>query len=182
MRRRYITKLPLILIGLLVIMGSTGVGSCHDITVEPKSQEIPIGGNGTYNICVDIIGSIDAGDHDMTIMFYNSTGSPTDKLNGSLTSDEVSIEDLTSTSSQIECSWDAEEAGTYNFSLEVEFNESATEEPVQGEEFAIQVIDNDADTSFEASTMVASTAVPELTTAVLVTAGLLGIAVWRRSQ
>lgn len=165
---------------LVVLMGmvlTCGIASAHTIDVDPTSQEMYISpdSNATYQVTVDCIGTIDAGSHDISIMFYNDTGHSTDKLTGTLTSSDVALTPGTSTASMVSYSWNAPGAGTYDFNLTVEINETASEPPVEGEEFGVYIVDNDADTSFSASLTASATTIPELFTAALLGLGLVSI-------
>ena len=165
-----------VLTGVLVGMLCLGAASAEYITVDPQKQEIPISGNGTYNITISCTSS-DTGNHVIQIWFLNySSQSLTDKMCGALGGSEGC--------GRLNYSWSASEEGTYNFTLTVWFN---PEEEVQvGEEFAIKIVDSwevgDAEVSpWPLAVATAyTTAIPELITAALVGVGLASVIIWRR--
>lgn len=163
-----------------VLLLTMGIGSCEEMSVDPDSQDIPIGGYAEYTITIDCTDS-DTDDHQLNITFYNDTDkSLTHKLNGTLTSTDVSPSLNYEGPSKISYDWTADAAGSYEFTLNLTINKSATVEV--GEEFAIQAKDYGESQWFEAGATAYVTAVPEMLTAVLVGAGVVSMILWRRNS
>ncbi len=176
-------KLIAILLGVFLFAG-TAQGT---IIVTPDSQEVLIGGNGTYNVTIGCTQPFEYNiGHNLTIMFQNaSTGAPTDKLKGNITyadsSPEIELQQTDDwTPSQPAYSWNPPQKGEYNFTLTVEVNETAGSVQA-GESFGIRISDNTASTNSEDNVLtVDAVTVPELNTAALIGIGLMSLVFWHR--
>ena len=174
-------KMSLVLIVLCLCLACVASATALDVDVEPPSQEIPIGGNGSYNITVECPTTSDTGNHSLTITCYENN-SLTEKLYcevsfvsapSDVDESQVNLTETQRNASSVTYSWCAPSKGDYVFELVVSFNQSS-EEPVQvGEQFIIVVSDNKVNTIIQASATTYATAIPELLTAVLVGAGIL---------
>ena len=168
---------------LICLFCLTSIAAATDlkINVEPPSQEILIGGSGSYAATVNCSVEPDTGSHVLTISYYKNN-SPTDKLycDVSLISappgvdpGDVNLVKISSTPSSVTYSWHAPAIGDYVFEIKVSFNQSS-QEPIQvGERFIILVSDNKVNTVIQASATAYAIAIPELLTSALVGAGIL---------
>ncbi len=168
---------------MFVLLLTVGIGSCEQMSVNPNKQDLEIGGYAEYNITITCDDSDkEVGDHQLNITFYNETsGELTHKLNGKITSTDVDPSLSYEGPSKISYDWTVDEVPeTYNFTLNITINKSATVEV--GEEFAIQIEDSGESVFVESSAVAYVDAVPEMLTAVLVGIGVVSMILWRRNS
>ena len=162
-----------LLVGLvLLITIGISMASAEDMDVAPQEQDIYIGGQGVYTITITCTDK-EAGTHCLEIEFLNyTTEERTDKLKGTLTSNDVALSLIQQDIGYLNYSWNSAGSGTYTFQLTVEFNESATQPPEVGEVFEIYFSDSKAGRERVLATATAyATSIPELLTAALASAG-----------
>ena len=165
---------------MLIYMSPVNAG---DMTINPKEVYIPIGGTNSTNVTITLNDGDGIGkNHTITISFYNATtGKQTDKLNGSLSSDEVSITFAGYYDKSLYYTWTPNSAGTYNFTLTLWFEDNVT----LNETFKVKIdddyINEDEDDIILVASCVGNVApIPELASIALVAVGLVLVAISRR--
>ena len=172
-------RLSLLLLTLAVLQFSCPV-LAGNLTANPDYILIPIGGNNSTEITLVLYDSDGIQqNHSIFLKFFDENGELTDKITGKLHSEEVELEEFAN-AGIIKYVWKPESAGTYRFTLTLWFTESV----VVGDEFDVVIEDKYIEGEriiIDAGAFADVVAIPELSSVLLVAAGVLLLAMIRKN-